>query len=91
MCLAIPGRIVSVEETDSDGRIARIDYGIATKSARLLYLPEAGVGDWVIVQAGYATTLLGEEEAREAIECARQMDEALAAAPLSTTSASSSD
>ncbi len=79
MCLAIPGRILSIEETDADGRIARVDYGIAVKVARLLYLPEAKVGDYVIVQAGFASTLLGEAEALEALECARQIDAALAA------------
>ena len=77
MCLAIPGRIVAIEESEADGRVAEVDYGIAVKRARLLFLPEAKVGDYVIVQAGYASTVLGEAEAREALECARQIDEEL--------------
>lgn len=79
MCLAIPGRIIGIEESETDGRVARVDYGIAVKAARLLLLPEAQVGDYVIVQAGYASTLLPEAEALEALACARQIDEALAA------------
>ncbi len=78
MCLAIPGRIVAIEESEAQGRFARIDYGIAVKTAQLLYLPDAQVGDYVIVQAGFATTRLEEAEALEALECARQIDEALA-------------
>jgi hydrogenase expression/formation protein HypC len=80
MCLAIPGRIVAIDESEEDGRLARVDYGIATKRAHLLYLPDARVGDYVIVQAGYAITRLDEAEAREALDCARRIDEALAAA-----------
>jgi len=80
MCLAIPGRIVAIEGTDPDGRVARVDYGIAVKVARLLYLPEAEVGDYIIVQAGFAITRVTEEEARQALEYARQADEATAAA-----------
>lgn len=78
MCLAIPGRIVAIEESEADGRVARVDYGIAVKSAKLLFLPEARVGDYVIVQAGFASTLLEEAEALEALEYARQIDEVLA-------------
>lgn len=83
MCLAIPGRIVAIEGSGPEGRVARVDYGIAVKSAQLLFLPEAKVGDYVIVQAGFASTLLSEAEALEALECARQIDEALAREPVS--------
>ena len=81
MCLAIPGRIVAIEESEEAGRFAQVDYGIATKRAHLLYLPDARVGDYVIVQAGFAITRLDETEAREALDCARRIDDALAASP----------
>ncbi len=79
MCLAIPGRIVAVDETEPGFRTARVDYGIAVKRASLLYLPEAAVGDYVIVQAGFAVTKLGEAEAQEALRAAQEIDEALGA------------
>ncbi len=79
MCLAIPGGVVAIDEREPGVRTARIDYGIAVKSASLLYLPEARVGDFVIVQAGFATTVLDEAEALEALAAARRIDEALAA------------
>lgn len=78
MCLAIPGRVVAIEEAEPGVRVARVDYGIAVKSASLLFLPETAVGDFVLVQAGYAMRRLAEAEAREALEAARRIDEALA-------------
>lgn len=80
MCLAIPGRIVAIEEDPADGRVARVDFGVGVRAANLLYLPEAQVGDFVIVQAGFATTRVDEAEAREALACARSIDVALGAA-----------
>jgi hydrogenase expression/formation protein HypC len=79
MCLAIPGRIVRIVGTDPSDRSAEIDYGIAVKTASLVYTPEARVGDFVIVHAGFATRVVPEAEAREALEYARQADAAVAA------------
>ncbi|MCI4354221.1 MAG: HypC/HybG/HupF family hydrogenase formation chaperone [Thermoplasmata archaeon] len=80
MCLAIPGRIVQIDGTSPADRSARVDFGIAVKSASLVYTPEAQVGDFVVVHAGFATRLLSESEAREALEYAREADEMAAAA-----------
>lgn len=62
MCLAIPGRIL---ETFTDGGLpmALIDYAGARNTACLVYTPEAGVGDFVIVHAGFALQVLNEQEA----------------------------
>ncbi|MCI4360488.1 MAG: HypC/HybG/HupF family hydrogenase formation chaperone [Thermoplasmata archaeon] len=79
MCLAIPGRIVQILGADPSQRVGEIDYGIAVKTASLLYTPEAKVGDFVIVHAGFATRIVPESEARESLEYARQADAALAA------------
>lgn len=66
MCLTIPGRIVAIESTAPDERFARVDFGEVERTANLIYLPEAAVGDYVIVQAGFATRRLGAREAEEA-------------------------
>jgi len=70
MCLAIPGRIVAISP-DPASPVAEIDYDGIRRRAQLIYLPEARVGDYVLVQAGFALRRLGEEEAREALELAR--------------------
>jgi hydrogenase expression/formation protein HypC len=74
VCLAIPGRITRIDVSDPADPRAEIDYGIAVKTAHLVYTPEARVGDYVVVHAGFATTILSETEAREALEYVRQYD-----------------
>ena len=79
MCLAIPGRIVQIDGSGPVERTARVDFGLAIKNASLVYTPEARIGDYVIVHAGFATRLLSEAEAREALEYAHEADAAAAA------------
>lgn len=66
MCLAVPGRIVAVE-ADPVAPVAEVDYDGQRRRAQLLYLPEARVGDWVLVQAGFVIRRLSDAEAREAL------------------------
>ena len=73
MCLAIPGRIVAIDAQDPAARVAQVDFDGLSKSVQLVYLPEAGVGDYVLVHAGFATQRLPEEEALEALRYAREM------------------
>lgn len=75
MCLTVPGRIVRIEAEDSNVRLARVDFGGIVRTANLIYTPEASVGDFVIVQAGFATRRLGEAEAKEVLEYHRQLAE----------------
>ena len=66
MCLAVPGKILSIEGEDLERR-ARIDYGGVIQKASLALVPEAGLGDYVIVHAGVAITRLDEREARRTL------------------------
>ncbi len=75
MCLAIPGKVVRVWSEGGDARMAEIDFDGVRKTANLVFTPEAGVGDYVIVHAGLATTTLPEAEALEAQRLAREMRE----------------
>jgi len=67
MCLAIPGRIVAIG-SDAGAPVAEVDYDGVRRSARLIYLPDARVGDYVLVQAGFAVRRLSDVEAREALD-----------------------
>jgi hydrogenase expression/formation protein HypC len=78
MCLAVPGRILSVDASDPVSPIAQVEFGGVVKSANLMYTPEATVGAYVIVHAGFATQVIPEAEAREALEYARQLNQAAA-------------
>ena len=71
MCLAVPGKILRVEESDGDplsGRVATVDMQGSRVEASLAMTPEAGEGDYVLVHAGFALTVLDEAEARETWE-----------------------
>jgi len=75
MCLAIPGRVESIDSANPDLRMARVRFGGIVKQVCLAYTPEAGVGDYVIVHVGFAISRLNEEEAQRVFEYARQIGE----------------
>jgi hydrogenase expression/formation protein HypC len=75
MCLAIPGRIESVSGDDPLTRMGKVNFGGVLKDACLAYVPEAQVGDYVIVHVGFALSRLDEEEAQKVFEYLRQMEE----------------
>ena len=66
MCLAVPGRVLNIE--DDQLRMATVSFGGVTKSVSLALVPEAGVGDYVIVHVGFAISKLDEEAARRTLE-----------------------
>jgi hydrogenase expression/formation protein HypC len=74
MCLAIPGRLLSIDETASL-RMGRVDFDGVVTDICLEFLPEARVGDYVLAHVGTALTLLNEEEAMETLEAIRQLGE----------------
>ncbi|MCF8719131.1 HypC/HybG/HupF family hydrogenase formation chaperone [Nitrospina gracilis] len=74
MCLAIPGKIESIEDGDALTRKGRINFGGIVKEAWLSYVPEAGVGDYVIVHAGFAISRVDEAEAHRALKYLEEMD-----------------
>lgn len=62
MCLGIPGKII--ESFESQGLLmAKVQFGGIVREACLQYVPEAKVGDYVVVHVGFAITRLNEEEA----------------------------
>lgn len=63
MCLAVPGQILDIEGGDPLTRCGRVSFAGIVKRANLAYVPEARVGDYVLVHAGFALTVLDEAEA----------------------------
>ncbi|HTW88135.1 MAG TPA: HypC/HybG/HupF family hydrogenase formation chaperone [Candidatus Binataceae bacterium] len=77
MCLGVPGRIVRV--LDQHGlRMGEIDFGGVTRQVCLAYVPEAIVGDYAIVHAGFAISRMDEEEAARTLDLAREIEMRLA-------------
>lgn len=70
MCLGIPGRIVEIAEASTGGlmRMGKVDFGGVSREVCLAYVPEAQVGDYVIVHVGFAISRLDEAEAQETLK-----------------------
>jgi len=76
MCLAVPGKIVSVIEEDAlTLRRGKVDFGGLQKEVCLAYTPEASVGDYVLVHVGFSLSVIDEAEAQQIFETLRQMEE----------------
>jgi hydrogenase expression/formation protein HypC len=75
MCLAVPGKILSIEGSDPLFLSGRVDFGGIVKQVNLAYAPEAKTGDYVLVHVGFAISVIDEEEAGQIFEYLRQMDE----------------
>ena len=74
MCLAVPGKILSVHGEDF-ARTARVSFGGIVKEVSLAYVPEANVGEYVIVHVGFAISVVDEAEALLTFEYLKQMGE----------------
>lgn len=62
MCLAVPGKILEIQE-NSESRTARVQFGGITRPVQLDFVPEAKVGDYVVTHVGFAISLLDADEA----------------------------
>ena len=67
MCLAVPGELLSIEGDDPLTREGRIAFAGVVKRANLAYVPEASVGDFVLVHAGFAISVIDEAAARRTL------------------------
>lgn len=75
MCLAIPGKIESISSKDPLLRIGRINFGGIIKEASLAYVPDAVIGDYVIVHVGFALSRMDEDEAQKILDYVKAMDD----------------
>jgi len=73
MCLGVPGRILSIAPDPIGTPMGRVDFGGIVKEACLAYVPEAEVGDYIIVHAGFALSRLDAEEAQATLELLREI------------------
>ena len=75
MCLAVPGKILSINGADELTRSGRIDFGGVVKETSLVYLPDAKSGDYVLVHVGFAIAIIDEAEAARVFELLQQLEE----------------
>ena len=74
MCLAVPGKIESIDTADPMFRTGKICFGGILKTVSLACVPEARIGDYALVHAGFAISLIDEEEARKTLDCLKEIE-----------------
>jgi hydrogenase expression/formation protein HypC len=72
MCLAIPAKIVNI-----DNQLATVEVGGVTRQASIVLLPDARLGNYILIHAGFAISLVDEAEALETIKLFEQLSEGL--------------
>ena len=75
MCLAIPGKIISISNDAPLFRSGRIDFSGVTKEVSLAYIPEANIDDYVIVHAGFAISIVDEQEAQASLQIFQELSD----------------
>lgn len=74
MCLAIPGQVLEIVGDDPLTRIGKVAFAGIVKDASLALLPDTRVGDYVLVHAGFAITLLDQAEAQRTLDYLDDID-----------------
>jgi hydrogenase expression/formation protein HypC len=75
MCLGVPGRIVAIDEAPEGLAMGTVSFGGITKAVCLACVPEARVGDYVVVHVGFALTVVDAAEAARTLELLRELGE----------------
>ncbi|MDH3492425.1 MAG: HypC/HybG/HupF family hydrogenase formation chaperone [Acidobacteriota bacterium] len=75
MCLAVPGRITSIEGDDPIFRSGKVNFGGIVKEVNLSYVPDAKIDDYVMVHVGFALSIVDENEAKKVFGYLKQMGE----------------
>lgn len=76
MCLSIPGKLIEITaELDETFRTGKVSFDGVVKEVSLTLVPEANVGDYVLVHVGAAISTIDEEEAKKTFEILKQLNE----------------
>ena len=70
MCLAVPGKIIEIQDM-----LATVDISGVSRKVSLMLLPEAKVGEFVLIHAGFAIQTIDEEEVRKTLELFKELEE----------------
>ena len=76
MCLAVPGKVVEIEGDDAAFLRGHVDFSGVRREVSLAFTPEVKPGDYVLVHAGFALTVVDQEEALATLEELRRLGEA---------------
>lgn len=75
MCLAVPGKIISIDESDPDLKMAKVKFGEVTKDICIQWVEDVAIGDYIIAHIGTALSKLDEEDAKATLDILNEMGE----------------
>jgi len=73
MCLAVPGKVVSIDESNPELKMAKVNFSGVSKEVCIQWLPDVSVGDYVLVHVGFALNKIDEKDAEETLRILREM------------------
>lgn len=76
MCLAVPGKIIFINEADESSKMAKVSFGGAVRDICLDLTPEAKINDYVLVHVGFSMNVIDEAEAEKTIRLISELIEA---------------
>ncbi len=75
MCLAVPGKVLSIDDSNAGLKMAKVDFAGVVKEVSVQWLPEVEVGNYVLIHVGMALNILDEEDALETLKLLKEMGE----------------
>ena len=73
MCLAVPGKVMSIDESNPELKMAKVNFSGVSKDICVQWLPDVEVGDYVLVHVGFALNKIDEKDAEETLRILREM------------------
>ena len=75
MCLAVPGKIVSIDESNPELKMAKVNFSGVSREVCIQWLDDVKIGDYVLVHVGFALNKIDEKDAEETIRILREMSD----------------
>ena len=73
MCLAVPGKIISIDDSDRELRMAKVQFGEIIKDICIQWVNDLDIGDYILAHVGTALSKVDEEDARYTLDALREM------------------
>lgn len=73
MCLAIPGKVISIDHSDPELRMAKVQFGEIVKDISVQWVKNVAVGDYIIAHIGTALSIIDEEDAKATLDALNEM------------------
>jgi len=75
MCLAVPGKVLAIDDSNSELKMAKVDFGGVRKDICVQWIEDLKIGEYVLVHVGFALNKIDEKDAFETLRLLREMDD----------------